>query len=95
MFCFCVLTSLKSEKGKAMSQELYKRHRPRKLARMIGADNTTAALENMLEKGTLPHTILFHGPSGCGKTTLARILRELLECHDLDFKELNCSDLPL
>jgi DNA polymerase III gamma/tau subunit len=46
----------------------------------------------MIERNTVPHTILFHGPSGCGKTTLARILKTELECHDLDFQELNCSD---
>ncbi|PJB50511.1 MAG: hypothetical protein CO103_02115, partial [Chloroflexi bacterium CG_4_9_14_3_um_filter_45_9] len=60
--------------------------------KMIGAETTVAALENMLAKGTLPHTLLFHGPSGCGKTTLARILKDRLDCHDMDFKEINCSD---
>jgi len=46
----------------------------------------------MLDKGTLPHTILFHGPSGCGKTTLSRILMKELNCNQIDFHELNCSD---
>ncbi|HUW44466.1 MAG TPA: AAA family ATPase, partial [Dehalococcoidia bacterium] len=31
-------------------------------------------------------------PSGCGKTTLARILKTELNCHDMDFKEMNCAD---
>jgi len=73
--------------------ELFKKHRPKTLRAMVGAENTVAALKNMLERGTLPHTLLFHGPSGCGKTTLARILKGRLECHDLDFQELNCSDV--
>ena len=73
--------------------ELYKKHRPKTLRAVIGAEQTTAALENMLKRGTLPRTLLFHGPSGCGKTTLARILKDRLGCHDLDFKEMNCSDV--
>jgi DNA polymerase-3 subunit gamma/tau len=72
--------------------ELYKKYRPKVLPRIIGNKNTVASLTNMLERGTLPHTILFHGPSGCGKTSLARILKQELKCHDMDFKELNCSD---
>ncbi len=76
-----------------MTTELFKRHRPRSLKAIIGAETTTAALRNMLDKGTLPHTLLFHGPSGCGKTTLARILKTELQCHDLDWKEFNCSDV--
>jgi len=72
--------------------ELYKKYRPKSLKTVIGNKSTIAALKNMLDRGTLPHTILFHGPSGCGKTTLARILKTELECNDLDFVELNCSD---
>jgi len=72
--------------------ELYKTHRPRSLRAIIGAESSTAALINMLEKKTLPHTILFSGPSGCGKTTMARILKTELKCHDMDFKEMNCAD---
>lgn len=72
--------------------ELYKKYRPKTLARMVGNENTINALSNMLKRKKLPRTIMFTGPSGCGKTTLARILRKELKCHDLDFKELNCSD---
>jgi len=72
--------------------ELYKKHRPKTLKGIIGNESTVAALQNMIERKTLPHTILFHGPSGCGKTTLARILKTELGCSDMDFQELNCSD---
>ena len=71
--------------------ELYKRHRPKTLKGVVGNKSTVATLKNMLERKTLPHTILFHGPSGAGKTTLARILKTELECHPMDFQELNCS----
>jgi DNA polymerase-3 subunit gamma/tau len=59
---------------------------------MMGNVSTVKSLTAMVENKTLPHSILFSGPSGCGKTTLARILRKDLGCHDLDFKEYNCSD---
>lgn len=75
-----------------MSEELYKKYRPKTLAGVVGNETTVNLLRNMLEKGTIPHTILLQGASGCGKTTLARILQRSLECSELDFIELNCSD---
>lgn len=72
--------------------ELYKKYRPTELAEVIGAEDTVKTLENMIQRNKMPHTILFHGPSGCGKTTLARIVKTALECDDIDFRELNCSD---
>jgi DNA polymerase-3 subunit gamma/tau len=74
-----------------MTQELYKRHRPRRLDKVVGNTETVEALRAMLLAKRVPHSILFSGPSGCGKTTLARILRSELGCHDLDFVEMNCS----
>lgn len=71
--------------------ELYKKYRPKTLDTVVGNEDTVATLRNMLKRGTLPHTLLFHGPSGCGKTTLARILRKLLGCGALDFVEMNSS----
>lgn len=72
--------------------EFYKKYRPKAFGTVIGNTETVGSLQNMLERKTLPHSILFHGPSGCGKTTLARILKRELKCNSLDFKELNCSD---
>lgn len=72
--------------------ELYKKHRPTTLARVLGQDETTKVLQGMLEENRVPHSILLTGPSGCGKTTIARILRTSLECSDQDFQEVNCAD---
>lgn len=72
--------------------ELYKKYRPKSLKGIVGNYTTVKTLANMIERKTLPHAIVFTGPSGCGKTTLARILKSDLNCSDMDFKEMNCSD---
>lgn len=72
-----------------MSSELYKKHRPRVLDKVVGNTDTVVTLKNMLTNKTLPHSLLFHGPSGCGKTTLARILRDELGCNKMDYNEYN------
>lgn len=69
--------------------ELYKKYRPKRFEDLIGCTSTATALAAMVEKGTLPHTILLSGPSGTGKTTIARILKGALECHDFDYQEIN------
>lgn len=68
---------------------LYHRYRPTTLDQMVGCETTVSSLRNMIANASLPHSILFSGPSGCGKTSLVRILKEELDCHDLDYKELN------
>lgn len=75
-----------------MTTELYKKYRPKSLDTIVGNETTVKTLQNMISRKTIPHTILISGPSGCGKTTLARILMKELECSELDFRELNCSD---
>ncbi len=73
--------------------EIYKAQRPTSLDQIIGNAQTVQSLENMLERKTLPHTILLAGPAGCGKTTIARIIKTRLHCHDLDFHEINSGSL--
>jgi DNA polymerase-3 subunit gamma/tau len=72
--------------------ELYKRNRPKRFETVIGQPRACAAVVKMIEKGTVPHTMLFCGPSGVGKTTMARILATKLECGKHDLCEVNCAD---
>lgn len=72
--------------------ELYKKHRPTSLKQISGQSTAVEMLSSFLKKRKVPHSILFSGPSGCGKTTLARILKDKLDCGDIDFSEINCAD---
>lgn len=75
-----------------MTQELYKRYRPVSLKEVIGQDKAVKQLQAFIKKGNLPHCMLMAGPSGTGKTTLARILKDHLECGETDFFEMNTAD---
>jgi DNA polymerase-3 subunit gamma/tau len=57
-----------------MGQALYRAHRPKKLADVVGQEHITTALTRALKNGTISHAYLFTGPRGVGKTTIARIL---------------------
>lgn len=72
--------------------EIYKRYRPRTLKAIVGQAGAMASLQKLMDKGSLPHTILLAGPSGCGKTTVGRIIKEYLKCGDADFQEINSAD---
>lgn len=72
--------------------ELYKKYRPKTLEQLLGQDGAVKALNTLIEKKKIPHSILITGPSGCGKTTIARILRRKVHCGETDFTEVNCAD---
>lgn len=72
--------------------ELYRRYRPAKLSEVVGQDTVIQELTTMGKAGKLPHVMMFSGPSGTGKTTVARILRRLLKCQDIDYNEINSAD---
>jgi DNA polymerase III subunit gamma/tau len=71
---------------------LYRKHRPTDLDELIGQSSALAQLSAMEKRGQFPQAMLLSGPSGVGKTTIGRILKSLLECGDMDFAEINCSD---
>jgi len=60
--------------------DLNKVYRPCKISEVVGHDTQKKTIGNALEKGTLPHSVMFVGPSGCGKTTFARIAALGLNC---------------
>lgn len=72
--------------------ELYRKHRPKNFKQVFGQEKAVKTLMAALKGSTLPHQLLFTGPSGCGKTTLARILKDKLDCSERDFREINCAD---
>ena len=72
--------------------ELYKKYRPSTLQRVVGQKVVVDSIKKMAADKKIPHAILLHGPSGCGKTTIARILKDLLDCSDHDFDEVNCAN---
>lgn len=72
--------------------ELYRKHRPTTFKAVIGQQRAVSMLKEMVTNDRVPHALLFVGGSGCGKTTLARIIKEKMECSDNDFVEVNCAD---
>ncbi|HVS58892.1 MAG TPA: DNA polymerase III subunit gamma/tau [Candidatus Saccharimonadales bacterium] len=57
-----------------MGQALYRKHRPKKLADVVGQEHITTTLGHALKSGRISHAYLFVGPRGVGKTSIARIL---------------------
>lgn len=74
------------------STEFHKKHRPRKLAEVIGQDKAVSSIRKALKQGKIPHAMLLNGPTGTGKTTLMRILRRILKCSERDYIEINTAD---
>jgi DNA polymerase-3 subunit gamma/tau len=59
---------------------LYRRHRPRTFADVVGQEHVVRTLRNALEQGKVHHAYLFVGSRGTGKTSMAKILAAALNC---------------
>lgn len=68
-----------------MGQALYRKHRPKKLAEVVGQEHITRALTRAIEQDKLSHAYLLTGPRGVGKTSIARILAH--EVNDLPYTD--------
>src|ERR1700748_117697 len=61
---------------------LYRRHRPRTFADVIGQEHVVRTLRNAVERGQVHHAYLFVGSRGTGKTSRAKMLAACLTCVD-------------
>jgi DNA polymerase-3 subunit gamma/tau len=61
-------------------QSLYRRHRPRTFAEVVGQEAVVRTLHNAVERGKVHHAYLFVGSRGTGKTSMAKILAACLNC---------------
>jgi len=62
------------------AQSLYRRHRPRTFADVVGQEPVVRTLRNAVERGKVHHAYLFVGSRGTGKTSMAKILAACLNC---------------
>jgi DNA polymerase-3 subunit gamma/tau len=59
---------------------LYRRHRPRTFADVVGQEHVVRTLSNAVEQAKVHHAYLFVGSRGTGKTSMAKILAACLNC---------------
>ncbi|MHB8660270.1 MAG: DNA polymerase III subunit gamma/tau [Solirubrobacteraceae bacterium] len=59
---------------------LYRRHRPRTFADVVGQEHVVRTLSNAVQQSKVHHAYLFVGSRGTGKTSMAKILAACLNC---------------
>ena len=65
-----------------MAASLYRRHRPRTFADVVGQEHVVRTLSNAIEQDRVHHAYLFVGSRGTGKTSMAKILAASLNCQN-------------
>jgi DNA polymerase-3 subunit gamma/tau len=59
---------------------LYRRHRPRTFADVVGQEHVVRTLRNAVAQGKVHHAYLFVGSRGTGKTSMAKMLAACMNC---------------
>jgi DNA polymerase-3 subunit gamma/tau len=62
------------------ARSLYRKHRPRSFADVVGQDAVVRTLSHAVERDKVHHAYLFVGSRGTGKTSMAKILACCLNC---------------
>jgi DNA polymerase-3 subunit gamma/tau len=68
------------EQPQEQQRSLYRRHRPRSFADVVGQEPVVRTLRNAVQRGKVHHAYLFVGSRGTGKTSMAKILAACLNC---------------
>jgi DNA polymerase-3 subunit gamma/tau len=68
------------EQPQEQQRSLYRRHRPRTFAEVVGQEPVVRTLRNAVALGKVHHAYLFVGSRGTGKTSMAKILAACLNC---------------
>jgi DNA polymerase-3 subunit gamma/tau len=61
---------------------LYRRHRPRTFADVVGQEHVVRTLSHAVQRDQIHHAYLFVGSRGTGKTSMAKILAACLNCEN-------------
>jgi DNA polymerase III subunit gamma/tau len=68
------------DSSQQQQRSLYRRHRPRTFAEVVGQEPVVRTLRHAVERGKVHHAYLFVGSRGTGKTSMAKILAACLNC---------------
>lgn len=68
---------------------LYRKHRPKTFAHVLGQDEIISILERSVSDKNFSHAYLFSGGRGTGKTTVARIFAAAIGCKPADMTEID------
>jgi DNA polymerase-3 subunit gamma/tau len=68
------------DRSMSSGPSLYRRHRPRTFADVVGQEQVVRTLSNAVSRGQVHHAYLFVGSRGTGKTSMAKILAACLNC---------------
>jgi DNA polymerase III subunit gamma/tau len=71
-----------AEQPQDQQRSLYRRHRPRTFAEVVGQEPVVRTLRNAVQGGKVHHAYLFVGSRGTGKTSMAKILAACLNCEN-------------
>ncbi len=72
-------------------QSLYRTHRPKTFADVVGQEQVTKPLEEAAKTKKIGHAYLFAGTRGLGKTSVARIFASAIGCTENDLYEIDAA----
>ena len=79
------------KKSETASGVLYRKHRPKTFADVIGQDHVVKVLEGAIKLGNISHAYLFSGSRGTGKTSMARIVSREIGTSANDLFEMDAA----